>query len=77
MKGSTGMVADGAMTPAARTRIPRVSIIVPAHDAADTLPMLLARVAAQSLPREDFELIVVDDCSTDDTAGVVESSGFA
>lgn len=71
------MVADGAMTPAARTRIPRISIIVPAHDAADTLPTLLARVAAQSLPEEDFELIVVDDCSTDDTAGVVEDSGFA
>lgn len=71
------MVTDGTSTPAARTRVPRISIIVPAHDAADTLPTLLDRVAAQSLPAGDFELIVVDDCSSDDTVSVVERSGFA
>lgn len=77
MEGSTSTVAYDALTRTPSMRGPRVSIIVPAHNAADTLPTLFDRLAGQSLPREDFELIVVDDCSGDDTAGVVERSGLA
>ena len=45
--------------------MPDVSVIVPARDAATTLPALLDALAAQTHP--SFEVVVVDDASTDDT----------
>ena len=51
----------------------RVSVIVPAHDAAATLPRTLAALAAQELS-EPHEVIVVDDGSSDDTAAIAERS---
>ena len=77
MDCSPSTVSDEACVPIAPARVPRVSIIVPAYNAADTLPTLFDRIAAQSLAADDVELIVVDDCSTDDTVGVVERSGLA
>ena len=47
-----------------------VSVVVPAHDAAELLPRCLDALAAQTFPR--FELIVVDDGSSDGTASVAE-----
>lgn len=47
---------------------PRLSVIVPAHDSATTLWRCLHAVAASELPRSQWELIVVDDGSDDDTA---------
>ena len=44
---------------------PRVSVVIPAYNAADTLETTLASVIAQDLP--EWEAIVVDDGSTDDT----------
>lgn len=52
------------------TPTPRLSVIVPAHNAARLLPDTLAALAASDLPRTAWELIVVDDASTDDTARV-------
>jgi glycosyltransferase involved in cell wall biosynthesis len=48
---------------------PRVSVIVPARDAAPTLERTLEALAAQQLA-EPFEVIVVDDGSRDDTAAI-------
>jgi hypothetical protein len=45
---------------------PRVSVIMPTYNRAGYLPDALASVAAQSYP--DWELVVVDDASTDGTA---------
>jgi glycosyltransferase involved in cell wall biosynthesis len=53
-------------------RDPETSIVLPTYDRAGLLPRSIASVLAQS--DEDFELIVVDDGSTDDTAAVV--AGF-
>ena len=50
---------------------PVVSVIVPAHNAARRLPPLLDALSAQTVDRGLFEVIVVDDGSTDDTAAVV------
>lgn len=46
----------------------RITLIVPAYNAASFLDASLASVAAQTRPVD--EVIVVDDCSTDDTAAV-------
>lgn len=47
---------------------PFLSVIVPAHQAAGILPMSLQALRASHLPGEGWELIVVDDASTDRTA---------
>ena len=52
---------------------PRVSVVVPAHDAEGTLGETLDSLLAQGF--EDWEAIVVDDGSTDGTASVAE--GYA
>lgn len=50
-------------------REPRVSVIVPTHNRARLLGRALASVRAQTLT--DWELIVVNDASTDDTASLL------
>lgn len=52
---------------------PLVSIIVPARDEAANLPRLLGSLKSLDFPAT--EIIVVDDCSTDDTAKVAEREG--
>ncbi|MFY8220576.1 MAG: glycosyltransferase family 2 protein [Pirellulales bacterium] len=52
-----------------------ISVIIPAHDAAETLGETLASVRAQS--RSADEVIVVDDGSSDDTAMVATAGGAA
>jgi glycosyltransferase involved in cell wall biosynthesis len=49
---------------------PRVSVVVPVRNAAEAIPEFLACLAAQDLPREEREVLIIDDASTDDTAGV-------
>lgn len=46
-----------------------ISIVMPAYNASKTIEMAIESVLAQSYP--EFEMIVVDDCSTDDTARIV------
>lgn len=49
---------------------PKVSIVIPARDEEKNLPACLSSLAAQEYP--DFELVVVDDRSSDKTTGIVE-----
>ena len=53
----------------ARPAAPAVSIILPACNSAPFLESTLGSIYAQSL--QDFEVLVVDDGSTDDTAAIV------
>ncbi len=48
--------------------VPRVSVVIPAFNAAGLLPRAIASVAAQTM--RDVEVLVVDDASGDDTAQV-------
>jgi GT2 family glycosyltransferase len=52
-------------------RSPRVSVALTAYNASPFIRSTIDSVLAQTF--EDFELIVVDDCSTDDTVQIVES----
>jgi cellulose synthase/poly-beta-1,6-N-acetylglucosamine synthase-like glycosyltransferase/peptidoglycan/xylan/chitin deacetylase (PgdA/CDA1 family) len=54
---------------------PPVAIIVPAYNEAVGIERAVRSLAASEYP--DFEVIVVDDGSTDDTAGLVERLGIA
>ena len=51
---------------------PRCSVIIPTHDRRETLLRCLASLLAQDLAPEAFEIVVVDDGSTDGTAAAVE-----
>lgn len=53
------------------------SVIVAAHNAAGSMPDLVAALAAQTLPPDQFEVIVVDDASTDGTGAAAGTSGRA
>ncbi|SKA19760.1 Glycosyltransferase, catalytic subunit of cellulose synthase and poly-beta-1,6-N-acetylglucosamine synthase [Chitinophaga eiseniae] len=48
-----------------------VTVIIPARDEAENLPLLLKALQQQTYPVDLLEVIVVDDFSTDDTAGIV------
>ncbi len=50
---------------------PRISVIIPAYNADDTIGRCLEALGAQTHPPD--EIIVVDDGSTDDTAQVAEA----
>ena len=59
---------------------PLVSVILPTYNESRTLAELLRRldaVAGSLAPRYDFEFIIVDDGSTDDTTAVGRSAGAA
>lgn len=45
-----------------------LSVVVPAHDAGATLNAALVAILDSDLPRDQYEIIVVDDASGDDTA---------
>ena len=49
---------------------PKVSVVVTTYNRAALLPRAVRSVLAQTY--EDYELIIVDDCSTDDTPEVVQ-----
>jgi len=50
-----------------------MSVIVPTFNRKDKLERCLKALAAQTLPAEDFEVVVIDDGSTDDTREFLKS----
>ncbi len=48
-----------------------VSVIIPAYNAVKYIRHAVYSALLQSLNKHEFEVIVIDDCSTDDTAGAV------
>ena len=52
-----------------------ISVVVPVRDGARSLPALLESLAAQTLARERFEVVVVDNASRDDSAEIARADG--
>ena len=50
-----------------------VSFIIPAYNAAGTIVRCLDSIYSLALKEEDFEVVVIDDCSTDNTVEIVEN----
>jgi cellulose synthase/poly-beta-1,6-N-acetylglucosamine synthase-like glycosyltransferase len=60
-------------TPVVEMPQPFVSVIVAARNEAENLPLLLHALAAQTYPHHLFEVIIVDDFSTDNTQDVIQT----
>lgn len=54
--------------------MPVLSVVVPTFNRAGILPKTLGHLERQTLPRGDFEVIVVDDGSSDGTGSVVRAA---
>ncbi len=50
-----------------------ISVIIPARNESEHLPSLLRSLSAQTYPAGLFEVLIIDDHSTDDTAAIVHS----
>ena len=50
-------------------RCPKVSVVIPTYNRADLLPRAVNSVLAQTF--DDYEIIIVDDCSADGTQEVI------
>ncbi len=53
----------------------KYSVIIPAYNAERTLPLTLEALQRQTVPRDRYEVIVVDDGSTDETARIATEFG--
>ena len=54
---------------------PEYTIVIPAFQAATTISECINALNAQTVPREQYEVIVVDDGSTDETAEAAREAG--
>lgn len=54
---------------------PLVSVVIPVRNGADTLPDCLRALNSQTMHRQAFEVIVVDDGSTDGSGAIAERAG--
>ena len=53
----------------------RASVIIPAYNAESVLPRCLKALESQTIPSDQYEVIVVDDGSTDKTAELAQKGG--
>jgi cellulose synthase/poly-beta-1,6-N-acetylglucosamine synthase-like glycosyltransferase len=56
--------------------LPLVSVIVPAYNAEGTISACLENLSNQSYPKKCYEIVVIDDGSTDCTFDLVEASNI-
>lgn len=54
--------------------LPDISILIPAYNEAAVISKRIANIRASDYPLERYELIIIDDCSSDDTAALAEEA---
>ncbi len=59
----------------ANERLLLASVIVPAYNAAPTIEACIQALHRQTVASDQYEILVVDDASTDDTADLAEAAG--
>ncbi len=69
-RGAYLEASSGAVFPVKQKVVPRVSVIIPVHNRARFLPLAVQSVLRGSFA--DFEIIIVDNASEDDTLAVAE-----
>jgi 1,2-diacylglycerol 3-beta-glucosyltransferase len=55
--------------------VSRIAIVVPAHDEATTIARCIRSLQAQTYPKDLYEIVVVADNCTDDTAEIASAAG--
>src|SRR6187431_354589 len=64
-------------SPTAQGSSIKISVIIPARNEEENIGNLLSSLEKQTYPNHLFEVIVVDDHSSDNTATVVNNNSFA
>jgi GT2 family glycosyltransferase len=72
---ATPAVSDVRHTPIPRLSAPRVSLVIPSYNRADSLRRLLRSLARITQPVGGLEIVVVNDGSTDSTPAVAADAG--
>ena len=67
------LAAPGDEPPPLPDPAPRLLVLVPCRNEERVAPRLLAALAAQDYPANRFDVVVIDDASTDGTAAALES----
>lgn len=66
-------ISDLDMTQTAAAGTPDAAVVVSTHNRAGRLQRLVAALEAQTLPHDRFEVVIVDDASTDGTSSLLDS----
>lgn len=53
--------------------VPKISVVIPTLNRADVLAQTIERIESQTIPSDSYEVIVVDNASTDATRNVLEA----
>ena len=57
--------------------MPKVSVIIPTKNRSSLLVEAIERIESQTVPREQYEVIIIDNDSTDDTRNLLEQKARA
>ena len=56
-------------------KTPKISVIIPTHNSQEIIERCIHSITSQTYPRENFEIIVVDDGSKDETVNLAKKAG--
>ena len=68
-----GWLRTSTKTDFSPNRFPTVSVIIPVRNEEKHIEKLLRSIQAQTYPADKFDVIVIDDYSTDNTVSIIHS----